>query len=351
MTQRRAIGVAISGVLLLLAASTAFGSLPAVQRWISAHQVPQIRTPAGWPAPRYSAEVDSASFELGRRLFYDPQLSKDGTVSCGSCHQQFAAFAHFDHRVSHGVGGVNGTRNAPGLFNLAWQAELMWDGAINHLDLQPLAPLLNPVEMAATLPTVLDMLQRDADYPAQFERAYGSPGIDSQRMLGALAQFMATMISADSRYDRYLQGSEAFSAEETAGLAVFRTRCAACHSEPLLSDQSYRSNGLEPSAIDLSVAAGRAAVTGRAEDRGHFRVPSLRNLGYTAPYMHDGRYATLAAVLDHYAKTFGAAGDADPLLSTQAPLSQDERAALLAFLATLDDSGFIEDARFAEPLP
>ncbi len=348
MRRRLVIAVAITGAALLGAASAASGNLEPLRRWIAAQTTPRLHTPAGWPAPYYGTVGNRETFALGRRLFHDPKLSKDGSVACASCHQQFAAFAHFDHRVSHGVGGVNGTRNAPGLFNLAWQPELMWDGAINHLDLQPLAPLLNPVEMAATLPAVLDTLQRDPEYPAQFASAFGSPGIDSQRMLSALGQFMATMISDDSRYDRHLNGRDRFSTAEAEGLRVFRARCASCHAEPLLSDFSYRSNGLEPGAAGTADAEGRAAISGREEDRGRFRVPSLRNLGHTAPYMHDGRFATLGAVLDHYAKTFGHDGEADPLLRRQAPFGTDERAALEAFLATLDDEAFIRDQRFAE---
>lgn len=350
MKHRLAIAVAITGLLLSGVASALSGRLEPLQRWLVAQTTPRLHVPAGWPAPTYSTSGNRAGFELGRRLFYDPRLSKDGSVACASCHQQFAAFAHFDHRVSHGVGSINGTRNAPGLFNLAWQPELMWDGAINHLDLQPLAPLTNPVEMASSLPAALDTLKRDAGYPAQFEDAFGGPGIDSPRMLSALAQFMATMISDDSRYDRHLRGRETFSAAETAGLAVFRARCAGCHVEPLLSDFSYRNNGLAPGPDD-GVVSGRAAVTGKDSDRGRFRVPSLRNLGYTAPYMHDGRYATLRAVLDHYASTFAHEGPADPLLNRQTAFTPEERGALETFLATLDDPTFVADRRFAEPAP
>ncbi len=332
------IGIVIGGIAI-------FGT-DGVRTWIDAYRTPKLYLPEGWPQPRYAIANDNetALFELGRQLFHDPQLSKDGSIACNSCHQQFAAFAHFDHRVSHGIGGANGKRNAPGLFNLAWQPELMWDGAVNHLELQPLAPLLNPVEMAAQLPDVLNTLRNDTRYPAMFKRAYGSPDIDSQRLLVALARFMEAMISADSRYDRYRNGHESFTADETAGLAVFRERCAGCHTEPLFSDFSYRSNGHASDDI------GRAAITARDEDRGRFRVPSLRNLGYTAPYMHDGRYYTLVAVIDHYARIFGRA-DLDPLLRDQLPLRQDERSALLAFLATLDDETFVRDRRFAEPRP
>jgi len=288
--------------------------------------------------------VTPAGFALGRRLFYDPILSRDGSVACGSCHQQFAAFAHLDHRVSHGVGGVNGKRNTPGLFNLAWQPELMWDGAAHHLELQPVLPLGNPLEMGGSLALAVDKLRRDPRYPALFGAAFGSPGVNSQRLLRALAQFTGTLVSADSRYDRHMRGELAFSAQEQAGLALFRQRCAACHREPLFSDFSYRNNGLDAVPAD----AGREAISGRAEDRGRFRVPSLRNVALTAPYMHDGRYDSLGQVLDHYGGGIQRSPTLDPLLADAAPFAAGQREALLAFLDTLTDESFIHDQRFAE---
>lgn len=330
--------------LLLLAALTA---APRVQALIHAHSTPRLRVPAGWPAPRYDFSgnpVSAAGFALGRRLFYDPILSRDGSVSCGSCHQQFAAFAHLDHRVSHGVGGINGKRNTPGLFNLAWQPDLMWDGSVHHLELQPVAPISNPVEMGGSLALAVDKLRRDPRYPALFERAFGSPEIDSQRLLRALAQFTGTLVSADSRYDRYQRGEMRFTTQERAGLRVFRARCAACHTEPLFTDFSYRNNGLDEAPAD----PGRAAVSGNPADQGRFRVPSLRNVALTAPYMHDGRYDSLEQVLDHYADGIRHSPTLDPLLAGGLPLSGGERQELLAFLDTLTDESFIHDPRFAE---
>lgn len=312
------------------------------------HTTPRLRVPAGWPAPHYDFAgnpVTAAGFALGRMLFYDPQLSRDGTVSCGSCHQQFAAFANFDHRVSHGVGGVNGTRNAPGLFNLAWQPDFMWDGAVHQLELQPLAPLTNAAEMGEDLAHVVAKLRADPRYPPRFAAAFGSSDIDGAPLLRALAQFVGTMVSSRSRYDDYLAGRARFSAEEQRGLAVFTTRCAGCHAGPLLSDFSFRNNGLDREPQD----AGRALVSGRADDRGRFRVPSLRNVALTAPYMHDGRFATLEQVLDHYANGIQPSPTLDPLLARGLALDAGARAALLAFLDTLSDDTFLHDPRFAEP--
>lgn len=322
-------------------------ALPYARAAWAAHATPRFAVPAGWPAPRYDFAgnpVTPAGFALGRRLFYDPILSRDGSVACGNCHQQFAAFAHLDHRVSHGIGGVNGKRNTPGLFNLAWQPELMWDGSAHHLETQPVAPISNPLEMGGSLALAVDKLRQDRRYPILFERAFGSPGIDSQRLLRALAQFTGSLVSAGSRYDRAQRGALAFSAQEQTGLALFRERCAGCHREPLFSDFSYRNNGLDAAPRD----AGRAAISGRAEDEGRFRVPSLRNVALTAPYMHDGRYDSLRQVLDHYGGGIEHSPTLDPLLAEAKPFSPEQRAALLAFLDTLTDEDFVHDPRFAQ---
>jgi len=342
----------LAAVILLLIGALALdarGGIGLIADQLALLRTPVFRVPAGWPQPVYDFRdnpITAAGFALGRELFYDPKLSRDGSVSCASCHQQFAAFAHYDHAVSHGIDNRNGTRNAPGLFNLAWLPQLMWDGSAHNLEVQPLGPVANPVEMDAKLPALLDRLRADPTYPKRFEAAFGSPDIDSQRMLKALAQFTGTMISADSRYDRYVGGdASALNATEQAGLAAFRARCASCHVEPLFSDFSNRDNGLDAAPRD----AGRATVTARELDRGSFRVPSLRNIGLTPPYMHDGRFDTLAQVLDHYRGGIAGSDHVDPLLRGGLPISAEERAALLAFLPTLDDPGFTHDLRFADP--
>jgi cytochrome c peroxidase len=333
-----------------LCSLAAIGWATPLAAWFDQQRTPRLSTPVGWPEPAYDAKqnpVTTAGFELGRRLFYDTRLSKDGTVACASCHQQFAAFAHYDHRVSHGLNGANGTRNAPGLANLAWQRDFMWDGGITHLEMQPLAPLGNPVEMGETLDGVLAKLRADPQYVAQFDSAFGAAGndgelIDTQRFLRALSQFLATMISADSRYDRHVAGREKFSDEEQRGLVAFREHCASCHQEPLFTDHQYRSDGVANDDI------GRALITGKPEDRGRFRVPSLRNIALTAPYMHDGRFDTLEQVIQHYRSGIPTAALSDPQLRQAASLSDADAADLLAFLSTLSDDRFIHDRRFAE---
>jgi cytochrome c peroxidase len=315
--------------------------------------VTSLEQPAGWPAPHYdfsSNKITADGFRLGRKLFYEPMLSRDNTISCGSCHQQFAAFAHDEHKFSHGIDGLFGNRNAPGLFNLAWHTSFMWDGGINHIEVQPSGPITNVVEMDETMPSVLEKLRNSADYRALFEKAYGTSEIDSQRMFLAMAQFMGSMVSATSKYDLVMRGElpGGFSESEFYGLRVFRQKCASCHSEPLFSDFSFRNNGLEvaPQLMD----SGRAHITGLPEDRYKFKVPSLRNVEVTSPYMHDGRFVTLRQVLEHYNSGVTQTENLDPQFANGGiPLSETEMTDIEAFLRTLTDYEFMRMEAFAEP--
>ncbi|WP_426490915.1 cytochrome-c peroxidase [Hymenobacter sp. 102] len=320
-----------------------------------AWQVPGTTVPANFPVPVYGTEQNPPTreaFELGRTLFYDPRLSRTGDISCGSCHQQFVAFAHQDHRVSHGVDNLLGTRNAPALQNLRWRREFLWDGGAKHLETMPLAPITNPVEMDETLPNVLRKLNADARYPQQFARVYGPGPITSQQFLKALAQFTASLTSSNSRYDRYARheaGAE-LSAGELRGLAVLRQRCGSCHAGELFTDETYRNNGLDRT---FAADSGRAHITGRPQDVGRFKVPSLRNVALTPPYMHDGRFKTLQEVLDHYSQGMMESATLDQQFrrSGSGPgisLTDDEKTDLLAFLQTLTDTEFIQDQRLAE---
>jgi cytochrome c peroxidase len=335
-------------VALGLVTLDSHGGVAALRDQWRLNGAPDFEVPEGWPAPVYDFAANPISREgyaLGRRLFFDPVLSRDGSIACAGCHQPFAAFAHYDHPVSHGIDSRNGRRNAPALANLAWLPALMWDGSSTHLELQALAPLENPVEMDARLPEVLARLRADPAWVARVEAAFGTPEIDSQRLLRALAQFTGTLVSAGSRYDRHLRGErDALDAREQAGLAVFRSHCASCHAEPLLTDGQFRGNGLDARSAD----AGRATVTGQAADHGHFRVPGLRNLSRTPPYMHDGRFDTLEQVVAHYRSGIRESAALDPLLRSGVAIRDDEAAALLAFLRALDDPGFLADPRHGE---
>lgn len=305
--------------------------------------------PQGWPEPVYKFEnnpLTREGFELGRLLFNDTRLSRDNSTSCGSCHQPFAAFAQTDHIFSHGVDGLVGTRNSPGIFNLAWHPSFFWDGGVNHIESQPLSPIENPVEMDEKLENIIAKLSDDANYRKRFKTVFGSEEVTTQRMMRALTQFMVAMISDNSRYDQYMRGETTLTAQEISGLSVFEGFCSNCHKAPLFSDFSFRNNGLPVSGINDS---GRAHITRQAEDLYKFKVPTLRNLKYTAPYMHDGRFRTLDQVLDHYENGIVPSATLDPLLGNSIRMTAQQKEDLKAFLNTLNDESFVKDARFAEP--
>lgn len=306
--------------------------------------------PAGWPQPVYRLSDEMISedkFRLGRELFYETRLSRDNTISCGSCHQNFVAFANADHDVSHGVDSRTGTRNSPGMFNLAWHPTLMHDGGVNHLEVQPLAPIANPVEMDEDINRVLQKLSDSPKYRDLFNKAYGSEEISSDRMLKSMALFMALITSSESKYDRYKRGQSQFSAQELRGYALFSEKCSSCHTEPLFSDFAYRNNGL---AVDPRYNdSGRAVITRSQNDLYRFKTPSLRNISITAPYMHDGRYATLEQCLDHYTSGIQNHTNLDPRLEYGIPMTPGEKTDIIAFLYTLTDYELIKDKRFSDP--
>lgn len=305
--------------------------------------------PDGFPAPKYDFSknpLTEQGFQLGRRLFYDGRLSKDGNFPCGSCHQQFAAFANFDHSLSHGFNNQFTTRNSPALQNLVWHSEMHWDGGINNIEVQPLAPITAPNEMAEDINSVINKLKADSLYPTMFRKAFGDETINSQRMLFALTQFMGSMVSADSKYDRYKKGSASFNDAEKNGYQIFQNKCSTCHTEPLFTDFSYRNTGipLDPFIKDM----GRMRITNNPQDSLKFKVPSLRNVAITFPYGHDGRFAAIRSMLDHYSDGVRSGPTVDPLVKNKIPLSALEKFYLIQFLNTLTDSSFLQNPRFSE---
>lgn len=306
--------------------------------------------PAGYPQPQYKFEgnpLTQEGFELGRKLFYDGNLSKDGNFSCASCHQQFAAFSTFDHDLSHGFNNQFTTRNAPGLFNLVWHKEFHWDGGINHIEVQPLAPLTAPNEMAEDINNVVNKLKQDSKYQTMFRAAFGDDDINSQKMLKAITQFVCTLVSANSKYDQVKRGAKSFSAAEQNGYSLFQQKCATCHKEPLFTDLSYRNNGMPLNAFIKDY--GRMGITGKKEDSLKFKVPSLRNVFQTFPYGHDGRFYSIDNVLNHYSNGIQTSATLDPLLKNKIALTTEERYYIKTFLATLTDSTFLNDKRFEQP--
>jgi cytochrome c peroxidase len=281
-----------------------------------------FQKPSNFPEPVYhfnTNPVTKDGFELGKKLFYETMLSANNTISCGSCHIQTSAFTHHGHTVSHGIFDRMGTRNSPPIVNLAWSTSFMWDGGIADLDLQSVAPITNHLEMDETMPNVLNKLRNSAGYPALFKKAYGTEEITTTNFLRSLSQFMAMCVSSNSRYDSIMRNEpgKTFTAAEAEGRELVKQKCGNCHKEPLFTDNSFRNNGISISQVnDL----GRYLVTQNDADKYRFKVPGLRNLAYTAPYMHDGRLLTLDAVLDHYTSQVQNTPNLDPLLQQNATL-------------------------------
>ncbi len=306
--------------------------------------------PTHFPAVIYTQDVTKEGFALGKRLFYDPILSVDSTISCGSCHQQKGAFAHIDHDLSHGVFNRLGKRNAPSIQNLAWQPSFFWDGGVLQLDLQPFGPIENPLEMDLPLDQAIERLKRSNDYNKLFKDAYGitsSAQINTGLMGKALGEFMKMLVSSNSKYDKFLRNEEALTAEETEGLDIFKQKCESCHKGTLFTDFSFRNNGLA-----LTQDSGRAHITLNPVDLYKFRIPTLRNIEKTGPYMHDGRFVTLNAVLDHYQSGVQNTPNLDPMLNQSGTLgialTEPEKTKIITFLKTLTDTDFLTDTRFTE---
>jgi cytochrome c peroxidase len=309
----------------------------------------KLTIPKDFPKPVYDFGNNHPTpeiFTLGRKLFYDPILSRDSSTSCASCHMRIAAFAHIDHALSHGINGLIGKRNVPPIQNMIWQRSFMWDGAVNHLESQPLAPISNPIEMDEDIAHIIVKLSRNKAYSLLFKAAYKDTLVSTERILKAHAQFTGLMISCNSKYDKYRQGLDSLTAPEKKGMELFRSYCSSCHKEPLFTDNEFRNNGLAPdSALGDE---GRKNITGLATDYMKFRVPSLRNVEMTYPYMHDGRFRDLKQVIAYYTSNKFSAG-ADPLMKDASGLGDEEKAALIAFLKTLTDKTFLYDRRFADP--
>ena len=293
---------------------------------------------------------------LGKRLFFDPILSGDQSISCASCHSPQRAFAD-NSPTSVGIDGVAGTRNSMPLFNLAWNysERFAWDGKELSLERQALEPVVNPVEMHSQWNDVVDRLQNHPEYPQLFLEAFNTSAITKELTTKAIAQFERTLISANSKFDNYLLGDADLTPQELRGLDVFlredKGDCFHCHgspNNPLWTNNDFHNNGLDATFTDL----GLGAVTGDPNDNGKFRTPSLRNLLYTAPYMHDGRFATLDEVINFYSEGLQDSPTIDPLMKNidqgGVQLSLEDKADLKAFLLTLSDPSFINNPDFQD---
>jgi cytochrome c peroxidase len=295
----------------------------------------RLTYPKNWPAPRYDFAKNPLTregIELGRRLFYDP-------VSCASCHLSFTAFTHVDHALSHGIENRIGRRNSLSLMNLAWAKSFMWDGAVNHLDFQALAPIADSTEMDEKLDNVIRKLNNSPRFKSHFYAAFGDSVATGERMLKVISQFELTLISANSKYDRMKAGLDTFSTQEKNGYALFQKNCANCHAEPFFTNFNVEKNGLP---LDTFLRDyGRMRVTGNRVDSLGFKVPTLRNIEFSQPYMHDGRFRKLREVIHFYATTAST--------GRKIELTAHEKVDLVAFLLTLTDKEFLFNAEFSFP--
>ena len=309
-----------------------------------------IDVPKNWPKPVYDFSknpLTEEGFQLGRHLFYDPILSRDNTISCASCHLQQTGFTHVDHDLSHGIDGKIGTRNSMTIMNLAWAKSFMWDGGVNHLDVQPLQPITSEAEMDETMENVVAKLQKSEKYQQLFKEAFGTEKITGQLTLKALSQFVLLLTTSNSKYDKVVRKEEKFTEMEQKGYNLFKTNCASCHQEPLFTNDAFENNGL---AVDTTLNdIGRMRITQKESDKYKFKVPTLRNVQFTFPYMHDGRFETINEVVKHY--NSGIVNHSTLAKQLQKPmhLSDNERTELVAFLKTLTDTEFLFNARFSFP--
>lgn len=278
-------------------------------------------------------QLSTARIAMGRKLFFDPNISLDSTVACVNCHLPKYALADTLPK-SLGVYGRSGLRNAPSLYNAAFLDLINKDGGVTKLDLQALVPIEDENEMAMPVMKLHQRLLTDSTYVSLARDAYDREP-DAYSISRALASFVRTLYSADSPYDRFIAGdSSALSDQAQHGLALFnsdRLNCAACHSGPLQTANEFANNGLYETYQDY----GRGLITMDSTDRGKFRIPSLRNVAVTAPYMHDGSLANLSAVIDHYENV---SSKKAPLKSPELrsfQLTASERTALVAFLHAL----------------
>lgn len=302
-----------------------------------------------WPSKVYktdSTHIYELQF-LGKVLYYDPLLSLDSSTSCSSCHSPFNAFAHTDHALSHGIDNKIGFRNAPTLFNLAYQPYFMWDGAINHLEMQSLAPITNPDEMHESILHVVEKLNNQPFYRKLFYQAFDDSSITGTKTLKAIAAFMASIESKNAKYDLVMNGETEFTLQEKNGFKLFSKHCASCHTPPLFTNYEFESNGLMPDSVLND--GGRIRQTKQTNDSLKFKVPTLRNIEYTFPYMHDGRYKTLTEVMNHYSNSANKNTFLNPKLKSVYILSSNEKVDIIAFLLTLSDKQFLFDKRYAYP--
>jgi cytochrome c peroxidase len=296
-------------------------------------RTPPLGLDAYMPVPE-SNPLTVEKVVLGRRLFFDPILSRDRTLSCATCHDPKLGFTD-DKPVAVGVGGQKGTRRSPRLINRGYGKSFFWDGRAASLEEQVIQPIQNPIEMVMTLDEVMARLKAGPAYQAAFQEAFGR-GPSVEGLQHALASYVRTIVSGNSPYDRFVAGeSGALNPAQRRGLEVFRGKgnCAVCHLGPNLTDEEFHNTGVGWKD-GRSEDPGRAKISGDPADTGAFKTPTLREIASTGPYMHDGSLATLADVVEFYDK----GGERNPRLSVEMQrldLTAAEKADLIEFLKSL----------------
>jgi len=288
----------------------------------------------------YKNKPTQYGVQLGKKLFNDKRLSTDNSISCASCHLQTSAYAD-NNKQAIGVYNTLGLRNTPPLQNLAFMDFYNWDGSKLSLEKQAIVPIITPEEMNASIGEVIEKLKDDPEYTELLIKAFGDEKMTPDRIYKSIAQFEYTLISNNSKYDKVMQGMAVFKENEKRGYAIFKNKCVSCHSTALFTDQSFRNIGFPIN--ENSNEAGRARVTGNMEDYMSFRVPSLRNIEYTAPYGSFGQFNSLKELLDYLDKGVIASDNLDPIFknnNNRIPLNDDEKLDLIAFMKTLSDKTF-----------
>ena len=313
-----------------------------------------LTIPAGFPSMIIPADnpMTLEGIALGRRLFYEPLLSGDNTLACGSCHNQQFGFTDNQSQFSDGIDFIEGTRNSMPIMNLGWERDFLWDGGASDLESQAVGPIENTIEMHETLQNALAELNAHPEYPALFKKAFGSDIINTTNLVKAIAQFERTVISGNSRFDKYMKQETSLTEQEIRGMNVFtdfqKGDCGHCHVlGSTFTDYEFKNNGLDLVSVD----EGRGRITLIASDYGKFKTPSLRNIGLTGPYMHDGRFSSLEQVLNHYNTGILAHPNLDPLLAEAIPgrMTAQDIQDIIAFLHTLTDEEFLTNPDFKKP--
>lgn len=326
---------------------------------ITQEQPYQLAVPDNFPSINtfYSDNpLSKDGIELGRKLFYDVRLSGNNQVNCASCHQQDKAFSDGKALTNVGVSGITLHRHSPSLINVAWHNNgLFWDGGSTNLESQAFAPITNADEMAQNLYELEDELKQVPEYVSLFRKVFNDT-IKSNYVARALAQFQRTLISSNAKYDKFVRNEEntTLTTQELQGLNLVKTKCQHCHSTDLFTDDLYHNNGIDDDFSNTSFSnlfLGRFRITNNIADIGKYKTPTLRNVMLTAPYMHDGRFATIEDVLHHYSNGVKISTTTDPFLipNNGIPLTNTEKQAIIAFLHTLTDYDFISNPNFAQP--